>query len=73
MEETRYYDLGATFEDGRYLSDKEVADYVKKHMRPEDQKDVRKVTECALMSFAILSGDVEFLPEDGYFYDDMDN
>ena len=72
----KYYDLGATFNSGTenefFLSDKEVAEYVDKHMRSEDKKDIRKVTECALMAFAILSGSAEPLGENEFFYDDLE-
>lgn len=67
-----YYDMGATFPDGLYVSDKSVAEYVDEHMRPEDKKDIRKVTECALLSFAILAKSVEPLDENEFFYDDLE-
>lgn len=67
-----YYDCSATFPDGLVVTDKEVADYTKKHLRPEDQKDIRRVVECALMSFSILSMSVEAPEEPWFFYDDLE-
>ena len=68
----KYYDSQATFQDGTIVTDKMVADYTEKHMRPEDQKDIRRVTECALMSFSILSGSIEPPEEPWFYYDEME-
>lgn len=67
-----YYNSQATFPDGKIVTDEEVAEHVKQHMHPEDQSDIRKVTECALMSFSILSGSVEPPQEPWFYYDDLE-
>lgn len=67
-----YYDSQATFPDGLVVTDKEVADYTVKHMHPEDQADIRRVVECALASFTILSGSAEPPEEPWFYYDDLE-
>lgn len=71
-----YYDCGATFNVGQkdefYVSDKDVAEFTDKHMRSEDKQDIRKVTECALLSFCMLSGSVEPLGDNEFFYNDLE-
>lgn len=50
---------GAAYFDDRTITDKDVANHVKQHLRIKDMFDVEKVTAAALMSFAILSGSVD--------------
>lgn len=66
-----YYDSYAKFDD-RTVTDKEVAEYTVKHMHPEDQADIRRVVECALASFTILSGAAEPPEEPWFYYDDLE-
>ena len=54
----RYYDGYADFGDFK-VYDKDVAVYVKKHLRFFDRFDIQKVTEAVLYSFSILSKSVE--------------
>jgi len=68
-----YYDSQATFPNGLIVTDEEVAKYTDAHMHPEDKKDIRRVTECALFSFSILSKSVEPPKEEPWFYyDDLE-
>ena len=76
MNDTQYYNQAATFRepDGKELvvSDEAVAEYTRKHMRIEDQKDIRRVVECAMLSFSILSKSLEPpVGDDWYYYDDL--
>lgn len=57
--ESKYWDGYATFADGRVVYDRDVAEYVKKHLKASDRLDIRKITEAVLYSFSILSGSVE--------------
>ena len=66
-----YYDLESTFPDGLVVTDKAVAEYTERHLHPEDQKDLHRVVECALMSFSILSGAAEPPEEPWFYYDDL--
>lgn len=68
-----YYNSQAKFLDnGQIVTDKEVADYTAKHMHPEDQADIRRVVECALASFTILSGSADPPEEPWFYYDDLE-
>ena len=67
-----YYNGTSTFQDGRVITDKAVADYTVKHMRPENQKDIRRIVECGLLSFSYLSGSVEAPEEPWFYYDDLE-
>ena len=71
-----YYDSYARFNGGDgndlIVTDKEVADYTIQHMHPEDQADIRRVVECALASFTILSGSAEAPDEPWFYYDDLE-
>lgn len=49
-----YADFG-TFK----VYDKDVAKYVKKHLRFVDRFNIHKITESVLLSFSILSGSCE--------------
>jgi hypothetical protein len=51
----KYYGGYATFAD-RVVYDKDVALFVKKHLRLIDRFDIRKITEASLYAFSILSG-----------------
>ena len=59
----KYWDGYADFGSFK-VYDKDVAEYVKKHLRFRDRFDIRKITESALLSFSILSGSCE-PPEKG--------
>lgn len=55
---TKYWDGYADFGDFK-VYDKDVADYVKAHLRFQDRFDIRKITEAVLLAFSILSKSVE--------------
>ena len=55
----KYGDGFAKFEDGTVVHDKDVATFVKKHLRFVDRFDIRKVVESTLLAFDILSGRLE--------------
>lgn len=72
-----YFDNAAYFDDGRLVvSDKDVATYTKKHMHFFDRFNIRRVVECAMYSFSILSKSVEEPrnknPKKNWFYYDKD-
>ena len=69
-----YYDSQATFDNGKLVvTDKEVAEFTDKHMHPEDKKDIRRVVECAMYSFSILSKSVEPpMKEPWFYYDELE-
>ena len=52
----KYWNGCAKFEDGRVIYDKDVYDFVVKHMRFRDRINTRKIVEAALASFAMLEG-----------------
>lgn len=54
----KYWDGYADFGDFK-VYDKDVADYVKAHLRFRDRFDIRKITESVLLAFSILSKSVE--------------
>ena len=70
----RYYDNYAAFknDDGTEftVTDEAVAEHVKKHMHMRDRKDIRKVVECTMLSFGILSKSIEPPQRDDWFYYD---
>ena len=49
----------ADFGNGEILYDKDVADFVKKHLRVVDRFNVRKVCEATLQAFAMLQSHEE--------------
>lgn len=52
----RYWNTYAEFKDGRIIYDKDVHDFMMKHLRLRDRFDTRKLVEAAFQSFSILSG-----------------
>ena len=60
---------GEAYFNDRTITDKEVAEYVKQHLRIKDRVDVNKVTAAALMSFTILAGSVDMtdMPDEWVF------
>lgn len=72
----KYYDTYAEFKDENgkpfEVTDEAVAEYTKKHMRLRDRRDIRKVTECVMLSFSILSKSIDPpVGDDWYYYDDL--
>ena len=55
----KYWNGCAKFKDGRVIYDKDVYDFVVKHMRFRDRISARKIVEAALASFAMLEGATE--------------
>lgn len=55
----RYSDGYAEWEDGRKVTDRQVAHFVKKHTHWWDRFDYHKICDCAQMAFDMLSGHVE--------------
>lgn len=52
----KYWNGCAKFKDGRVIYDKDVYDFVVKHMRFRDRINTRKIVEAALASFAMMEG-----------------
>lgn len=52
----KYWNGCAKFKDGRVIYDKDVYDFVVKHMRFRDRINARKIVEAALASFAMMEG-----------------
>lgn len=55
----RYWNGYAKFKDGRIIYDKDVYEFVLKHMRFRDRINARKIVEAAITSFAMLEGATE--------------
>ena len=55
----KYWNGCAKFNDGRIIYDKDVYDFVVKHMRLRDRINARKIVEAAFLSVGILNGAVE--------------
>lgn len=55
----RYWNGYAKLKDGRIIYDKDVHDFMLKHLRLRDRFNTRKITEAALYSFMILCDSVK--------------
>ena len=61
-EKNRYSEGWAKFEDGTMIYDKDLADFVKKHLKLLDRLDTRKVVESSALGFVMLEGGTD-IPE----------
>lgn len=55
----RYSDGYAEFKDGSRIYDRDLAAFVKKHLKFFDRFDCHKVVDATLLGFAMLEGGVE--------------
>lgn len=66
----KYWEGWSERDDGRKVTDKEVAEYVTSHMRIIDRLNIRKVVEATIISHLILMDDWDdhpFKDEKGMF------
>lgn len=55
----KYSENGAKFGDGRVITDKQIAKFVKDHTTWLQRLDYHFVSDCATMAFTILSGAID--------------
>lgn len=56
---TKYWNCYSDFGNGKIVYDKDVANFVKKHLRIRDRFDLRKFVEATLLAADILGGATE--------------